>query len=123
MSSSPLRAYDSVQLASALAANQALLFRKLPPLETVGALAHTLAAVGFPLLTLGILTGIVGVETARLQSSEYTIKLLAAMVTWIVYGAYLLAHHTAGWRGKRANWILILGAIFIVLTTALHKFA
>jgi predicted nucleic acid-binding protein len=33
----PLRAYDSVQLASALVANQALLLRKLPPLTFVSA--------------------------------------------------------------------------------------
>jgi len=33
----PLRAYDSVQLASALAANQALVERKLPPLVFVSA--------------------------------------------------------------------------------------
>jgi len=33
----PLRAYDSVQLASALATNQALVFRKLPPLIFVSA--------------------------------------------------------------------------------------
>jgi predicted nucleic acid-binding protein len=33
----PLRAYDSVQLASALAANHALLFRKLPPLTFISA--------------------------------------------------------------------------------------
>ncbi len=33
----PLRAYDSVQLASALVANQALVLRKLPPLIFVSA--------------------------------------------------------------------------------------
>ena len=37
MSYHPLRAYDSVQLASALAANQALVLRTLPPLILVSA--------------------------------------------------------------------------------------
>jgi len=99
------------------------MFRKLPPLETVDALGHHLAAIGFPLLTLGIVTGVVGVELASLRTQLSGIKLGAAGVTWAVYGAYLLAHGAAGWRGKRANWILIIGALLVVLTTALHRFA
>ncbi len=98
------------------------MFRKLPPLETVDGLAHVLASIGFPLLTLGIITGIVGVEMAKLKLQVSELKLFAAALTWVVYAAYLLAHHSSGWRGKRANWILIAGAVLIAFTTALHRF-
>lgn len=99
------------------------MFRRLPPLETIDALGHTLAAIGFPLLTLGIATGIVGVEMAKLQMQLSGLKLFAAGLTWGVYAVYLLAHSLSGWRGKRANWILIIGALLTALTTALHSFA
>lgn len=98
------------------------MFRKLPPLETIDSLGHALAAIGFPLLTLGIITGVVGVETGDLRMQISGMKLAAAGVTWAVYLAYLLAHGASGWRGKRANWILIVGALLIALTTSLHKF-
>jgi len=99
------------------------MFRRLPPLETVDALGHMLAAIGFPLLTLGIVTGIVGVEMAKLRLQISSVKLFAAGLTWGVYAIYLLAHSTTGWRGKRANWVLIVGALLTALTTALHRFA
>jgi ABC-type uncharacterized transport system permease subunit len=78
--------------------------------------------VGFPLLTLGIITGIVGVELAELKAANAGIRLITAGATWLVYGAYLLAYSRPGWRGKKANEVLIIGALLIVLTTALHSF-
>ncbi len=98
------------------------MFRRLPPLETVNSLAYHLAAVGFPLLTLGIVTGIVGVEAARLREHGAGVRLIASGLTWIVYAAYMLAHSSPDWRGRRANWILLVGAVLIALTTALHGF-
>lgn len=96
------------------------MFRKLPPLETVDSLAYHLAAVGFPLLTLGIATAIVGVAVSSLRSGASEMRLLAAGLTWAVYAAYLLAHGSAAWRGRRANWILIIGAVLIAATTVMH---
>lgn len=98
------------------------MFRRLPPLETIDSLGFYLAAVGFPLLTLAIVTGIVGVQMARLRSQVSGVQITAATTTWVVYGAYLLARNASGWRGKRANWILIIGAVLTALTTALHEF-
>lgn len=99
------------------------MFRKLPPLEMVDSLGYHLAALGFPLLTLGIITGVVGTQVQKLHAHDAGFRLFSAGLAWAVYGAYLLAHGAATWRGKRANWILIVGAVLIILTTALHKFA
>lgn len=98
------------------------MFRKLPPLETVDSLAFHLASVGFPLLTLGIITGIVGVELEQLRAENAGIRLIASAIAWLVYGVYLLAHGASGWRGKRANWVLIIGALLITLTAVFHNF-
>ena len=32
-----------------------------------------------------------------------------AFITWVVYAGYLHARTTAGWRGKRAAWIALIG--------------
>lgn len=98
------------------------MFRKLPPLEMIDSLAYHLAAVGFPLLTLGIITGIVGVDRAAADSGESTIRVTIAGLTWIIYAVYLLARTAARWKGKRSNLILIAGAFAIALTTGLHQF-
>lgn len=99
------------------------MFRRLPPLKTIDALGYHLVAIGFPMLTLGIVTGIVWVELEIVRAASSTgIKLMASIITWVVYAIYLMAHGSAGWRGKRANSILIIGALLIALTTGLHGF-
>jgi len=98
------------------------MFRRLPPLQMVDSLAFHLAAVGFPMLTLGIITGVVGVQRAVVRPGEPAGRLIVAGLTWVIYAVYLLSRTAAHWRGKRSNWILIAGAVAIVLATGLHQF-
>jgi ABC-type uncharacterized transport system permease subunit len=99
------------------------MFRKLPPLELVDRLGHGLAVVGLALLTLGIITGVVGVETSSLVERMSPVKIIISALTWAIYAAYLLARGPIGWRGKKANWILVAGVAAIALATGLHRFA
>lgn len=96
------------------------MFRRLPPLEVTDALAHQLVAVGFPLLTLGIITAIVGVHSGLLNRGISPTKIAAAAVTWATYALYLFSYVALGWRGKRVHYILIAGALAVTLTAALH---
>jgi ABC-type uncharacterized transport system permease subunit len=97
------------------------MFRKLPPLELVDSLAHNLVVTGLVLLTLGIVTGIVGVESASLARLS-PLKILVSWLTWCIYAAYIIARSAAGWRGKKANIILIAGVAAVVIATGMHKF-
>lgn len=103
------------------------LFRKLPPLETVDSFAYHLVAFALPLLTLGLLLGIVRAASGGLKGNwlldPHTIISIAM---WLVYSGYLVARVAAGWRGTRLNYLLIAGlvvalAIFFVPSTA-HRF-
>jgi ABC-type uncharacterized transport system permease subunit len=96
------------------------MFRRLPSLELTDSLAHHLVAIGFPLLTLGIITGIVGVHSGLVSRGISSTKIIAAAVTWATYGLYLLSYGALGWRGKRVHYILIVGALAVTLTAALH---
>lgn len=99
------------------------MFRKLPPLETVDRIAYNLAAFGLALLTLGIVTGIVGVETSAIVQRMSPHKIAVAALAWVIYAAYMIARSAIGWRGKKANWILIAGVVAIVVATGMHQFA
>lgn len=103
------------------------LFRRLPPLEVVDAFAYHLVAFAVPILTLGLLLGIVRAALGGLHGNwlvdPHTI---VSLVVWAIYTGYLVARGAAGWRGTRVNSLLILGmiaaaAIFFVPTST-HRF-
>ncbi|MDO8684551.1 MAG: cytochrome c biogenesis protein CcsA [Armatimonadota bacterium] len=98
------------------------MFRRLPPLELIDNLAHDFVALGFPLLTLGVITAVIGVNSGLLRGDISPVKIGAALVTWATYGLYLLSYGALKWRGKRVHYILIIGAAAVAATTALHGF-
>jgi len=99
------------------------MFRRLPALETVDSLAYHLVAVGFPLLTLSIITALIGVRTGLLQSGVSPLRTTASLVAWAVYGFYLLSCSAFEWRGRRAQYVLLVGAVAVAATVSLHRFA
>jgi len=103
------------------------LFGKLPPLASIDQLAFTLVAFAFPLLTVGLAAGAIAAATGG-QHGRWLAdqKVLASAVTWLVYGLYLALHVAAGWRGPRANYLLLGGLLAALVTyfvpTQLHQF-
>ncbi len=80
-------------------------------LETLDKLAHRCVQIGFPIFTIAIVTG--AMWSARLSESlrpEYII----AMVAWVAFAGLLVARMTAGWRGRRAALITILGFASVI---------
>jgi cytochrome c-type biogenesis protein CcsB len=67
------------------------------------------AVVAFPLMTIMIVLGALWADTAWGRYWGWDPKETAALVTWLVYGAFLHARVVRGWRGKKAAWLLILG--------------
>lgn len=43
-------------------------------------------------------------------------KETAALVTWLIYGAYLHARVTRSWRGTKSAWLLVLAFVAVVFT-------
>lgn len=103
------------------------LFGKLPPLASLEHLAFTLVAFAFPLLTVGLFAGVIrAVEGGLPQGWLNDPKTLASGLTWLVYGLYLGLHVLAGWRGPRANYLLVGGLLAALVTyfvpTSAHHF-
>ncbi|MDA2910012.1 cytochrome c biogenesis protein, partial [Nitrospiraceae bacterium AH_259_D15_M11_P09] len=93
-----------------------LLYAKLPPLDFLDHLNHRSIVLGFPLLTLGIITGAISAEFARGSYLNWNPEQTWALVTWVFYFVVLMGRITVGWRAKRAAFLTIVGFAGVVLT-------
>jgi cytochrome c-type biogenesis protein CcsB len=104
--------------------------KRLPPLDMLDSLAYRMIAVSFPMLTLGIITGALWAQQAWGSYWTWDPKESWALVTWLLYAAYLHVRVIQGWRGKWANRLLIAGFACMLITfvgvnllsTGLHKY-
>ncbi len=65
--------------------------------------------IGFPLLTLGIITGSVWANYAWGSYWSWDKKETWSLIVWLIYAAFLHARFTRGWVGRRAAWLSIIG--------------
>lgn len=106
------------------------IFGRLPSLQTLDALNYKLITLGFPLLTLAIITGSLWAESAWGSYWRWDPREVWSLTTWFIYAIIIHARLVAGWRGKRAailsiaGFLIILAAFFgiKVLGQGLHVF-
>lgn len=64
-------------------------------------------AVGFLLLTLTLLTGVLFSEEVFGQAAALTHKTVFGVISWLIFAGLLLGRRLKGWRGKVAiRWAL-----------------
>ena len=85
---------------------------RVPSLAALDSIAARTITVALPALTLGIAAG-----AARIlgQGGGFDALMAFTLVTWVLYGAYLLLRVTADWRGRRAAVLALLGFALVVL--------
>lgn len=97
-----------------------LLFKKiadiLPPAKVLDELSYKAVAVGFPLLTLGILTGAAWANYAWGTYWSWDPKETWSLITWFWYAAFLHARFTQGWKGARLAWVSVVGFGAVLFT-------
>ncbi len=106
---------------------------RLPELTTLDRISYRMHAFGFPVWTFGVLiTGPIWAHQAWSSYWNWDPKEVWAFITWVIYAAYLHARATAGWRGRNAAILAIVGALtlwfnFIGInffsTTSQHSYA
>lgn len=72
--------------------------------------------IGFPLLTLGIITGAMWANEAWGTYWSWDPKEDASLVTWFVYGGYLHARLQRGWTGKKTAILAVVGFVAVIFT-------
>ena len=85
------------------------LLAMFPPIKVLDDLNYRAIMVGFPLLTLGIITGAAWANYAWGTYWSWDPKETWSLIVWFVYAAFLHARITKGWVGKRAAWLSIVG--------------
>jgi cytochrome c-type biogenesis protein CcsB len=80
-----------------------------PAARVLDDLNYRAIMVGFPLLTLGIITGAAWANYAWGTYWSWDPKETWSLIVWFVYAAFLHARITKGWVGRRAAWLSIIG--------------
>jgi cytochrome c-type biogenesis protein CcsB len=102
-----------------------------PTLESLDALIYRTIAVGFPLLTIGIITGSAWANYAWGAYWSWDPKETWSLITWFVYAIFLHARFTREWRGKRTAVLSLIGFAAVIFTyfgvnyvlSGLHSYA
>jgi cytochrome c-type biogenesis protein CcsB len=103
---------------------------KLKLLQSIDNWSYRIIGLGFPFLTIGIISGGVWANEAWGSYWSWDPKETWALITWLVFATYLHARLTKGWEGKKTAilgglgffviWICYLGVNF--LGKGLHSY-
>jgi cytochrome c-type biogenesis protein CcsB len=105
--------------------------RRLPSIEQLDRLTYRTIVFGFPVWTFGVIAGAIWADQAWGRYWGWDPVETWAFITWVLYAAFLHARATAGWRGRRAHYIQLLGftslmfniLVVQVFIAGLHSYA
>jgi cytochrome c-type biogenesis protein CcsB len=83
--------------------------RRLPGIEQLDRLTYRTIVFGFPVWTFGVIAGAIWADQAWGRYWGWDPVETWAFITWVLYAAFLHARATAGWRGRRAHYVQLLG--------------
>ena len=104
--------------------------QRLTLADTLDNISYRIIGLGFPLLTIGIISGAVWANEAWGSYWSWDPKETWALITWLVFAAYLHARITKGWQGRRpailaASGFLVVWVCYLgvnILGKGLHSY-
>jgi cytochrome c-type biogenesis protein CcsB len=96
--------------------NFGFLYLRLPSLDTLDSIAHYCLVAGFPLMTVGLVTGFAYAAIVWHSPWNWDPKEILSLVTWVIYAVLVHERITVGWRGRKAAWLAIFGFSAVLLT-------
>ena len=88
----------------------------LPSTSVLDEINYKSIVIGFPMLTLGIVTGAAWANYAWGSYWSWDPKETWSLITWFVYAAFLHARFTRDWRGRKAAILSIVGFSAVLFT-------
>ena len=88
----------------------------LPSPSVLDEINYKAIVIGFPMLTLGIITGAAWANYAWGSYWTWDPKETWSLITWFVYAAFLHARVTRDWRGRKAAILSLVGFAAVLFT-------
>jgi ABC-type uncharacterized transport system permease subunit len=101
----------------------------LPALDVIDQIGYRSLLLGFPFMTLGLITGSVVALTTYGRVDFLDPKILLSLLMWAVYMVMVFTRWNSGWRGRRAavlatfTVVAALAAWAANYFSAMHRFA
>ncbi|MBD0334395.1 MAG: c-type cytochrome biogenesis protein CcsB [Cyanobacteria bacterium Co-bin13] len=102
-----------LEKAQPAAATAPLSPQRLTLADTLDNISYRIIGLGFPLLTIGIIAGAVWANEAWGSYWSWDPKETWALITWLVFAAYLHARITKGWQGRRPAILAASGFVVV----------
>ena len=83
--------------------------RRLPDPDVIDRMAYRVFAFAFPIWTFAVIAGAIWAENAWGRYWGWDPKETWSFITWVVFAGYLHARVTAGWKGRAAAMIALVG--------------
>ncbi len=107
------------------------LIARIPSADQLDKLTYRTVIFGFPVWTFGVIAGAIWADQAWGRYWGWDPVETWAFITWVLYACYLHARATAGWRGRRAHYIQLIGFVSLVTNmlvvqvfiTGMHSYA
>jgi cytochrome c-type biogenesis protein CcsB len=101
---------SAVYLVKARRGGDGPILSRVPSLDALDRIAYRIHAFAFPVWTFAVLiTGPIWAHQAWSSYWNWDPKEVWAFITWVVYAAYLHARTTAGWKGRNAAILALVG--------------
>jgi cytochrome c-type biogenesis protein CcsB len=97
------------RLAAGLSSRSSGLMMHLPGTTILDRLSYRTILFAFPVWTFGIMAGAIWADHAWGRYWGWDPKETWSFITWVVYAGFLHARATAGWRGRKAAYIQLVG--------------
>ncbi len=103
----------------------------LPALEVIDQIGYRSLLLGFPFMTLGLITGsVVAITTPSIGRVDFLDpKILLSVLMWAVYMVMVFTRWNSGWRGRRAAFLATFAFVAALAAwaanyfSAIHRFA
>nr|YP_010985827.1 cytochrome c biogenesis protein [Grateloupia asiatica]WOL36745.1 cytochrome c biogenesis protein [Grateloupia asiatica] len=94
-------------------ANIAVENNRMNLLQSIDNLSYRIIGLGFPLLTIGIIAGAVWANEAWGSYWSWDPKETWALITWLIFAAYLHSRLTKSWQGKKPAILASIGFVIV----------
>jgi ABC-type uncharacterized transport system permease subunit len=93
-----------------------------PPLMIMESLLFKVITIGFVLLTLTLISGMVFSEEVFGKALQFNHKVIFSIASWLIYAWLLFGRYQYGWRGKVAIRWSIIGFVLLLLAYVGSRF-